>query len=137
MQNLNSLLKPYGSVFSKPQLNHFSHLINSLVVCEKPSLLRFSAIHNRDRSSLNRFLTESTWEISQVKSVYHHQLNFFIKHDSFLLIDDTLSKRPYAKKVEKADYHFDHTISDYSLGYSVMTSVIKSERNIIPYDMEA
>ena len=137
MQNTNSLLKPYGFVLSKPQFNHFSHLINSLAVCEKPSLLRFSAIHNRDRSSLNRFLTESTWEISQVKEAYHNQINSYIVSNSFLLIDDTLSKRPYAKKVEKANYHFDHTINDYSLGYSVMTSVIKIEGRLIPYDIRS
>ena len=100
MEKLNSLLKPYDTVFSKPQFNHFSHIVQSLAVCEKPSLLRFSELHDRDRSSLNRFLTESTWELSQVKDVYHMQINPFIEPNSFLLIDDTLSKRPYAKKVE-------------------------------------
>jgi len=137
MQNLNLLLKPYGFVLSKPQFNHFSHIVQSLAVCEKPSLLRFSELHDRDRSSLNRFLTESTWELSQVKEIYHKQINSFIEPNSFLLIDDTLSKRPYAKKVEKANYHFDHTANDYSLGYSVMTSVIKSKVDIIPYEIKS
>lgn len=137
MQNLNLLLKPYGFVLSKPQFNHFSCLVQSLAVCEKPSLLRFSELHDRNRSSLNRFLTESTWELSQVKGIYQKQINSFIEPNSFLLIDDTLSKRPYAKKVEKANYHFDHTVNDYSLGYSVMTSVIKSKVNIIPYEIKS
>lgn len=137
MENLNSLLKLYGSVFSQPQFNHFSHLVKSLAVCEKPSILRFSAIHNRNRSCLTRFLTESTWEVSQVKRVYHIQANPYIEKNSFLLIDDTLSKRPFAEKVEKVNYHFDHTINDYSLGYSIMTSVIKTQENIIPYDIQS
>lgn len=136
MEKLNSLLKPYDFVFSKPQFNHFSHIVQSLAVCEKPSLLRFSELHDRNRSNLNRFLTESTWELSQVKGIYHKQINPFIEPNSFLLIDDTLSKRPYAKKVEKANYHYDHTINDYSFGYSVMTSVIKSKVNIIPYEIK-
>jgi len=136
MENLNSLLKPYGSVFSQPQFNHFSHLVKSLAVCDKPSILRFSAIHNRNRSCLSRFLTESTWEVSQVKSAYRLQVDPYIERNSFLLIDDTLSKRPFAEKVEKANYHFDHTINDYSLGYSIMTSVIKTQENIIPYDIQ-
>ncbi|MEK6602383.1 MAG: transposase, partial [Candidatus Binatota bacterium] len=85
---------------------------------------------------LNRFLTESTWEVSQVKSAYRIQVNPYIERNSFLLIDDTLSKRPFAKKVEKVNYHFDHTINDHSLGYSIMTSVIKTQENIIPYDIQ-
>jgi len=137
MKKLNSLLKPYDIVFSKPQFNHFSHIVQSLAVCEKPSLLRFSELHDRNRSSLNRFLTESTWELSQVKEVYHKQINSFIESNSFLLIDDTLSKRPYAKKVEKVNYHYDHTINGYSLGYSIMTSVIKSKVSIIPYEIKS
>lgn len=129
------LLKCYDSVFSKPQFNHFTRMIESLSICDKPSISRFSNIHNKSRSSLNRFLTESTWEVDEVKSIYHNQLNRYVKEDSYLLIDDTISHRPYAKKVQKANWHFDHTINKQSLGYSIVTSTLAFEGNNIPYDI--
>lgn len=136
MENLKSFLQPYSMALSKPQFTHFSHMIHSLAVCEQPSIQRFSALHEKSRSSLSRFLSESTWEIEPVKQLYHLQLEPYIETDSFLLLDDTLSKRPYAKKVEKAGYHFDHTINKNVLGYSIVTSVLKSGQNIIPYDLK-
>lgn len=134
-QKLLHLLKPYGSVLSTPQFNHFSHFIHSLSVCEIPSISRFSELHDKDRSCLNRFLTESPWLVSDVKSVYHKELNNYLAKESCILIDDTLSHRPYAKKVELANWHFDHTLNKQSLGYCVVTSTIKSKDNIIPYDL--
>lgn len=135
--DFNVLLKPYGSVFSKPQFNHFCGLVKPLCICEIPSLNRISALHNKSRSSLNRFLTESTWKTKDVKKVYHQELIPYIKPKAFLIIDDTLSHRPYAQKVEKANWHFDHTINKQSLGYCLVTSVISSEEEIIPYDLES
>ena len=134
-QKTPDLLKPYESVLSKSQFNHFSHLIHSLSVCEIPSISRFSELHDKDRSCLNRFLTESPWNISDVKSIYHKEISPYIKKYSSLLIDDSISHRPYAKKVELANWHFDHTINKQSLGYCIVTSTIKSEDNIIPYDL--
>ncbi len=134
-QEMFDLLKPYGSVFSKPQFNHFCGFINLMSVCEIPSLNRFCALHNKSRSSLNRFLTKSPWEIEEIKSVYHNQLFQHLPNKSFLLIDDTISHRPYAIKVEKANWHYDHTIGKKSLGYSLVTSTVRSDESIIPYDI--
>lgn len=136
MEHLQTFLEPYKSSLSKPQYTHFSHIINSLTVCEKSSIERFSALHSKSRSSLSRFLSESTWEIDKLKLIYHLQLGPYIQNSSFLLIDDVLSKRPYAKKVEKANYHFDHTTGKNVLGYSVLTSVLISGQNIFPYDLK-
>jgi len=133
--SIPDLLKPYGSVFSKPQFNHFSQMIGSLAVCEKPSLSRFAEIHNKDRSSLNRFLTESPWEVKDVKCVYHQELNKYLPSNCSLLIDDCISHRPYAVKVEKANWHYDHTIGKQALGYNVVTSVLSFQDNIIPYNL--
>jgi len=132
---LVSLLKPYENGFSKPQMNHFGAYINGITACEIPSIIRMSKIHTTNRSSMNRFLTESPWDIEDVKSVYHKQIKPFIVKGSSLLIDDTNSKRPYAKKVEKANYHFDHTIGKKVLGYNLVTSVVSSNEETIPYEI--
>lgn len=136
MENLKSFLEPYSFALSKPQFTHFSHIIHSLAVCEQPSIQRFSFLHTKSRSSLSRFLSESTWEIESAKQMYHLQLEPYVETDSFLLLDDTLSKRPYAKKVEKANFHFDHTTNKDVLGYSIVTSVLKSGQKILPYDLK-
>lgn len=129
------LLKPYGSALSKPQFNHFSRMVESLSICEKPSINRFAAIHNKSRSSLARFLTESPWKVNRLKSIYRQGLGHIIEDNSSLLIDDTISHRPYAKKVEKVNWHFDHTINKQSLGYSIVTSTIRYDDVTIPYDI--
>lgn len=131
----NELLKPYASCFSKPQFTHFKHLTNCLSACEIPSLNRYAALHTKSRSSLNRFLTQSTWQVEDVKKVYHQEVKDYLKPHSFLLIDDTLSHRPYAKAVEKANYHYDHTINGQSLGYSIVTATAVTGNNIIPYNL--
>jgi hypothetical protein len=130
------LLKPYASVFTKPQYSHFQHMITCLSACDKPSIRRYAELHTKSRSSLSRFLTNSPWKPKDVKSVYHKQLKKVIDNNSYLILDDTLSHRPYAKKVEKANSHFDHTTNGYSLGYSVLTSVIYTNKEVIPYDLE-
>src|SRR3989344_986516 len=136
MKNETSqLLKPYENVLSKPQMLHFAAFLTGLSACEKPSISRMSEIHTRDRSSLNRFLTESPWGIEETKSVYHKQIQPFIMKGSSLLIDDTNSKRPYAKKVEKANYHYDHTVGKEVLGYNLVTSVVSLEEETIPYNL--
>jgi hypothetical protein len=136
MKDKNSeLLKPYENLFSKPQMLHFAAFATGLAACEIPSITRMSEIHTRSRSSMNRFLTESPWEIDSAKSVYHKQIKPFLRKGSALLIDDTISKRPYAKEVEKANYHYDHTTNKDVLGYSIVTSVISSGEEILPYNI--
>jgi hypothetical protein len=132
---LLSLLKPYENILSKPQMLHFAAFATGLAACEIPSITRMSEIHTRSRSSMNRFLTESPWKIESAKSVYHKQIKPFLRKDSALLIDDTISKRPYAKEVEKANYHYDHTTNKDVLGYSIVTSIISSGEQILPYNI--
>ena len=134
-KNNEFLLKPYQKVFSKPQLNHFKAFVTGLATCEIPTISRMANLQRRNRSSMNRFLTESPWEIDAVKSVYHKQIEPFIEKGSTLLIDDTNSKRPYAKKVEKANYHFDHTSGSDILGYCLVTSVISTRDHTIPHNI--
>lgn len=135
MSTTNQLLKPYENHLTKPQFSHFSNFIEALTVCEKPSINRFSNIFTSDRSTMNRFLTESPWDINPLKEIYHKQIFNIPDENSFLLIDDTLSRRPYAKKVEKANYHYDHTNNKQSLGYCIVTSVISWKNNVLPYNI--
>lgn len=132
---LFSLFKPYYNLFSRPQMQHFAAFIIGLSACETPSITRMSEIHTKSRSSFNRFLTESPWNIEEAKSIYHKQIQPFIVKGSSLLIDDTNSKRPYAKKVENANYHYDHTEGKEVLGYNLVTSVISSNEEILPYNI--
>ena len=131
----SEILKCYGKVFSKPQFSHFKAYILGLTTCEIPSISRMSHLHIKSRSSMNRFLTESPWEIRPAKSVYHKQIKPFIERGSSLLIDDTISNRLYAKKVEKVNYHYDHTTNTDVLGYSIVTSAISSGGDVIPYNL--
>ncbi len=135
MSTTTQLLKPYENHLTKPQFNHFSNFTYALSVCEIPSINRFSHLFDSDRSTMNRFLTESPWEIEPLKLEYHKQISEFIPKKSFLLIDDTLSRRPYAKKVQKANYHYDHTNNKQSLGYCIVTSTISWQDTVLPYDM--
>ena len=136
MESLSNFIEQYHSVFTKPQFIHFSHIVHSLTICEEPSIQKFSFLHSKSRSSLSRFLSKSTWNQDHVELMYHIQLEKYIQEDSSLIFDDSLSKRPYAKKVEKVNYHFDHTQNKSVLGYSIVTSVIKSGEKIFPYSLK-
>ncbi len=129
------ILKDYGNKLSKPQFKHFCNYVEALSVCEKPTINRFANLYSTDRSSMNRFLTESPWKINDLKPIFKNQVVNTISDNSFLLLDDTISHRPYAKKVEKANYHYDHTNNKQSMGYCILTSTICSNNMNIPYDM--
>lgn len=134
IQTTPNILKSYGKKLSKPQYNHFCNYIEGLSVCEKPTINRISHLYDKDRSSMNRFLTESPWKISDLKPIFQKQVINQTKSDSCLLIDDSISHRPYANKVEKANYHYDHTNNKQSLGYCIVTAAIHSQSNVLPYD---
>lgn len=131
----DSILKDYENNLSKPQFKHFCNYVEALSVCEKPTINRFANLYSTDRSSMNRFLTESPWQIEDLKPIFQKQVIDVINPNSFLLLDDTISHRPYAKKVERANYHYDHTNNKQSMGYCILTSTICSDKNIFPYDM--
>jgi len=131
----SQLLKPYEKVFSKPQRVHFESVITGLTACEIPSIARISEISDKSRSSLDRFFTESPWKIQRVKTIFQNQIQPFIALDSSLLLDDTISQRPYAVKVEKANYHYSHSDNKEVLGYNLVTAVISSDEEILPYNL--
>jgi uncharacterized protein YbgA (DUF1722 family) len=130
------LLKYYENIFTKPQYNHFSTFIKCLQVCEKFSVSRFSELSNKSVSSLGRFLSKSAWKLEDLSKKYISQISNYINDESYLLIDDTISHRPYSKKVESANYHYDHTNNKQSLGYCIVTSTILTDDYQIPYQIK-
>jgi hypothetical protein len=67
---------------------------------------------------------------------YIFQISNYINNESYLIIDDTISHRPYAKEVKSANYHYDHTNNKQSLGYCIVTSTILTDNWQIPYQIK-
>ncbi|MCG2718201.1 MAG: transposase, partial [Nanoarchaeota archaeon] len=97
----------FKGVFSRPQFDNFRRLVTGLVLSERKNIQEISSVFGvRDQSSLNRFVTQSSWDFEEVD---RRRLRFAVKHfgsrkEGFIVLDDTVTKK-FGKKMEKANYH--------------------------------
>jgi SRSO17 transposase len=85
---------------------------------------------------MNKFLNYSPWSLEETKNIHKNQITPYISKESSMIIDDSISHRPYANKVEGVSWHYDHTNNKQSLGYCIVTSTIISGNYQIPYNIE-
>jgi hypothetical protein len=84
----------YRSIFTKPQFTHFQHLVTGLIVSPNKTIQEINdAFNKKDQSSLNRFVTQSPWDLETLKktrikcikqSVSLNKKGIFIADESLL-----------------------------------------------------
>ena len=100
-------LNDYRDIFTNPQLNHFQRLITGLIVSDNKTIQEINDCFNeRDQSSLNKFLTLSSWDREEVEKIRMEQVKKLNLSNGILIIDPTLLHKS-GKHMEKANYHYD------------------------------
>lgn len=129
------ILKPFENDFTKPQYNNFKQSISCMAVSSHATIDHWSKLFDqKHQTSLDRFFIESPWDLQTVKKRFNRITPRFLSPASVGIIDDTLSHKPFAKKMEMIGWHYDHLNSGYEIGHSIVTSGYYSHSDFMPHD---
>lgn len=124
-------LEKYRDLFSKPQFYHFSRYVTGLIV-EKHSWtinnMNKLFFENKDQSSLNRFITESPWDVNEVTTkrmkLIDQRPKTRTKKEGVIILDDTVNPKT-GKKMEGVGWHHYNNPSrkdKFTFGHSVVSA---------------
>ena len=134
-QEWKQLLTPFVSCFTKPQFNNFSQATTAMATSQYSSINRWAVLAGKHQSTLNDFFTFSPWDDAKVHSQLSRITSRRVKDAYVGIIDDTLSHKPYAKKMEHASWFYDGLTKKEQHGHSIVTHGLHSqELGFVPFD---
>jgi hypothetical protein len=125
---MKQFLDEFKPVFNKPQHRNFSTYVTGLIACEGRKNIKNinqAFTEHRDQSTLNRFITESSWSLKRLDETRLRlaREGLPVKRGSTgtLIIDDTITEKT-GKHMEYTGYHYDHSGGKTVMGHSLVTS---------------
>ena len=124
---LTGLLEEFRPCFSKPQFRNFSTYTLGLIACEgKKNIdtINRCFLNAKDQSSLNRFLTQSPWNLQKLEDKRLSMSRCLPVDEGstgYLLVDDTINRKT-GKHMEEAGYHFDSAKGKAVWGHDIVTT---------------
>ena len=124
---LTGLLEEFRPCFSKPQFRNFSTYTLGLIACEgKKNIdtINRCFLNAKDQSSLNRFLTQSPWNLQKLEEKRLSMSRCLPVDEGstgYLLVDDTINRKT-GKHMEEAGYHFDSAQGKAVWGHDIVTT---------------
>lgn len=126
------LIKKYGdefsSLFTTPSYNHFLNYLTGLITVPNPNISKIATwmYAGKDQSSLNRLLTKTDWESSEVNTrrlnLLQKQPKTAWKKEGAICIDDTFSEKS-GKTMEAVGWYKSHTgEKEYILAHNFVYS---------------
>ncbi len=129
---LKANLEVYRKIFTKPQFSHFKRLITGLIISDNKTIQEINDCFNeRDQSSLNKFLTLSSWDKEEVEKIRMNQIKKLNPSNGILIIDPTLLHKT-GKHMEKANYHYDGLTKNKEWGHQLVHSIFTDGKNEFP-----
>jgi len=125
-------------VFSKPELKNFFLFMHAICFSPIKSIKGMADWYEDvDQSSLNRFLTQSPWELKKLFKGYHKEVKKQTRGKVVkLLIDDSKLKKT-GECIQRAGWEFDHVEKRNILCFSIVFAVIKIEGFDLPLPFAA
>ena len=124
---LTGLLEEFRPCFSKPQFRNFSTYTLGLIACEgKKNIdtINRCFLNAKDQSSLNRFLTQSPWNLQKLEEKRLSMSRCLPVDEGstgYLLVDDTINRKT-GKHMEEAGIHFDSAQGKAVWGHDIVTT---------------
>lgn len=135
-EEMSSYLTFFQSSFSKPQFERFTEHTLSMIIDPKYTSNRINKhfFHKVNQSTSNRFLTESPWNEEEVETRLFQLIESqpTIPKYRIGILDDTLSHKKYAKKMEGVGKHHDHLNNTFSYGHDIVSFGIHTEQGCLP-----
>jgi SRSO17 transposase len=129
---LKASLEVYRKIFTKPQFSHFKRLIAGLIISDNKTIQEINDCFNEcDQSSLNKFLTLSSWDREEVEKIRLEQVKKLNLSNGILIIDPTLLHKT-GKHMEKANYHYDGLTKKKKWGHQLVHTIFTDGKNEFP-----
>lgn len=135
----------YRTVFTEAQYKHFQRYLSGLLICEHKTISRINEafiLDPLDQSTLNRFLTQSRYEVSDLNAIRLGQLQTrpatrmrIRGRKGVLGIDDTLLVH-VGKHIEEVSKLWDHANDRYVLAHNLVNLYYSDDRVDYPIDFE-
>ena len=132
---LNTLFNPYKDFFTKPQFKHFKNFVTGLIVSENKTIQEINdGFGQKDQSSLNRFVSHSSWDLNELnllrlKNIKNH---IPLKKKGTIIIDESLLHKT-GEKMELAGLHRSGISKNIEWGHmSVNAFYTDSDNNDFP-----
>ena len=131
-------IKTFAKVFSKPQFVHFEQIIKGTLFSERKSINSYSKSSTKHQTSLSRFMNSKAVDDNQLNQVLNELIDEKLdpNKEKDLVIDDTLSRHKYAKHIYGLGWHNDHLNGGSSLSHSIVSCGIKQEEYFYPTNFE-
>jgi SRSO17 transposase len=131
-RQLMANLEVYGELFTKPQFDHFRRLITGLIISDNKTIQEINdCFGEKDQSSLNKFLTLSSWDREDVEEIRMKQVKKLNLSKGIIIIDPTLLHKT-GKHMEKANYHYDGLTKEKEWGHQLVHSIFTDGKNEFP-----
>lgn len=130
-------LSDFHEFFTKPQLNNFIRFVSGLVLSERKNIQEINSVYgDKDQSSLNRFVTCSSFDLSKINSfrLQNAEKSFGSEENGFLILDDTMAIKT-GKKMEKVNYHKSGVTGKIELGHCFVDMIYSDSKTIYPIDI--
>lgn len=129
---IEELSSEFESVFQQNrQMTQFKRLLTGFTVADKRTITHMNGLHieHTNQSNLNRFLTQSNWEIDRVNQIRFGMINEN-ESDGYVILDDFLVEKS-GTEMHGVNYHFDHCTGRNVWGQQI-TDCVFSGRGIYP-----
>jgi hypothetical protein len=125
-------LSDYRVIFTNPQFDHFQRLISGLIISDNKTIQEINDCFNKcDQSSLNKFLTLSSWDREEVERIRMKQIRKNNLSKGIIIIDPTLLHKT-GKHMEKANYHYDGLTKEKEWGHQLVHTIFTDGKNEFP-----
>lgn len=125
-------LNDYRAIFTNPQFDHFQRLVTGLIISDNKTVQEINDCFNEcDQSSLNKFLTLSSWDREEVEEVRIKQIKKLKLSNGILVIDPTLLHKT-GKHMEKANFHYDGLTKSKEWGHQLVHTLFTDGENSFP-----
>jgi SRSO17 transposase len=135
--NIKNFFGNFKGLLSKPQQENFIiYVLGLMLPCNKTvNGIAEELKIEKNQSSLNRFLTESQWNIKEVYSTLFEFIKPKLTGTVYLIVDDTLCEKT-GEKIKGVARHFDHNQKRTVLSHSIVCGIIKCADVVLPYGIE-
>ena len=129
---IEELSEPFHSLFKqKRQLMQFKRLITGFGIAEKHTIAHMNGLftNHTNQSNLNRFVTYSDWDMSDMNRIKMCMINE-VEKDGIVILDDYIIEK-FGKEIYGTDWHRDHAKGRNIWGHQIADCVY-SKNGIYP-----
>lgn len=128
-------LNKFHNFFTKPQFENFTRFVSGFILSERKNIQEINSIYgDKDQSSLNRFVTCSSFNLDTINST---RLQIAVdtlgsKSNGLIILDDTMAIKT-GKKMEKANYHRSGVTGKQEWGHCFVDTIYAESDSAIAY----